>query len=47
MFMTLENQISAEDYAVIHVQNTLVDYKISVAPLPEQLQALTMGVRKV
>ena len=45
--MTLENQISAEDYAVMHIQNTLVDYQISVAPLPEQLQVLNMGVRQV
>ena len=47
MFMTLEDQISAEDYAVIHVQNTLVDYQISLAPLPEKLQAFTMGVRQM
>ena len=47
MFMTLEDQISAEDYAVMHIQNTLVDYQISLAPLSEKHRALTMVVRQM
>ena len=43
--MILENQLSAEDYAVIHFQNTLVDYHINIEPLPTQHQTITLGVR--
>ena len=45
--MTLENQLSAEDYAVIHFQNTLVDYHMHIGPLPEENRALTIEVGKI
>ena len=43
-FMSLENQLSAEDYAVIHFQNTLVDYHMQIGPLPEENHALAIEV---
>merc|ERR1712013_481143 len=41
-FMSMENQLSAEDYAVMHFQNTLVDYHMQIGPLPEEDQVITM-----
>ena len=46
-FMSLENQLSAEDYAVMHFQNTLVDYHMQIGPLPEEDQVINMEVERV
>ena len=45
--MSLENQLSAEDYAVMHFQNTLVDYHMQIGPLPEEDQVINMEVERV
>ena len=45
--MSPENQLSAEDYAVMHFQNTLVDYHMQIGPLPEEDQVINMEVERV
>ena len=42
--MTLENQHIPEDYAIMHFQNTLVDYHINILPLPKHIQEIIIGV---
>jgi hypothetical protein len=42
--MALENQHKAEDYASMHIQNTLVDYDINILPLPVQNKEIKIGV---